>query len=47
MMIKWWWLNGDDEDDDDDDSDDDFAFGDDSWPLRLFLARSDSLLFMI
>ena len=39
--------DGDDDDGDDDDNDDNYDVRDDSWPQRLFLALSDSLLFMI
>ena len=39
--------DGDDDDGDDDDNDDNYDVRDDSLPQRLFLALSDSLLFMI
>ena len=37
----------DDDDGDDDHCDDDYDIRDDSWPPELFLAFSDSILFMI
>ena len=39
--------DGDDDDGDDDDNDENYDVRDDSWPPQLFLAFSDSLLFMI